>query len=78
MRLTGVWLLAELVLSAGAEREQIQGLLSAWGAPRTAGEACTGLPMLQPGPSPAVSTLPGCDCPGCECARLLEMDGGRP
>jgi hypothetical protein len=75
--LFAMWLMAEHVLAAGAEWERVQGLFSAWSVPGTAGEAAAGLSMLEPGPFPAVSTLPGCDCPVCECARLLEMDGGR-
>jgi hypothetical protein len=75
--LYAMWLMAEHVLAAGAEWERVQDLLSAWSAPRTAGEAAAGFPGAKPGPSPAVSTLPGCSCPGCELARLLEMDGSQ-
>lgn len=75
--LFAMWLVAVFVLDARAEWDQALDLLSAWSARRTAGEAIAGLPMLEPGPSPAVSALPGCTCPGCECARLLETDGGQ-
>jgi hypothetical protein len=75
--LFAMWLLAEQVLAGQDEWERVQALLGAWAYPRTAGGAVTGLPMLQPDPSPAVSILPGCTCPGCECARLLKMDGGQ-
>lgn len=73
-----MWLLAGFTRKARSEWERVQGLLSAWGTPRTAGEAIAGLSMLEPGPSPAVFIVAGCTCPGCECARLLEIDGGRP
>lgn len=73
-----MWLLAGFTRKARGEWERVQDLLSAWRAPRTAGEAIAGLPILEPGPFPAVSPVHGCSCPGCECARLLEMDGGRP
>lgn len=72
-----MWLLAGFTRKARGEWERAQSLLTAWGAPRTAGEATAGLPVRQSGPSPAVSIRPGCTCPGCECARLLEMDGGQ-
>jgi hypothetical protein len=75
--LFAMWVLAEHVVVAGAEWEQVQ--VSAWSSRRTAGEDAAGLlPDPKPGPFPAASTLPGCSCPGCECARLLEMDGGQP
>jgi hypothetical protein len=64
--------LAGRVLDAGAEWAQVRPAP----ARRTAGEAIAGLGS-QPGPSPAVATPDGCTCPGCECARLLETDGGQ-
>lgn len=75
--LSAMWLLAEQLLAARSEWERVLDLFRARGALRTAGEAIAGLPVFQPDPSPAVSTLPDCTCPGCECARLLEM-GGEP